>query len=82
VLGYSAMSGFVGGGGLGSIAINYGYYRYQTGIMLSTVLFLVVIVQIFQEAGMKLARLLDRRLRGQPSRNRFRTRRASAQTKP
>jgi len=64
ILGYSAMSGFVGGGGLGSIAINYGYYRYQTDIMLATVLFLVVIVQLFQEAGTRLARQLDKRLRG------------------
>lgn len=61
VLGYSAMAGFVGGGGLGAIATNYGYYRFQTGIMLITVVLLVVIVQIFQGIGMKIAVSLDRR---------------------
>jgi D-methionine transport system permease protein len=63
ILGYSAMAGFVGGGGLGTIAINYGYYRYQEDVMLVTVLLLVVIVQIFQELGMKLAKLLDKRIK-------------------
>lgn len=63
ILGYSAMAGFVGGGGLGAIAINYGYYRYQTDIMLITVLLLVVIVQIFQEGGLALARKTDKRLK-------------------
>jgi D-methionine transport system permease protein len=61
ILGYSAMAGFVGGGGLGTIAINYGYYRYQNGIMLVTVVLLVLIVQVFQGAGMKIAKVLDRR---------------------
>lgn len=61
ILGHSAMAGFVGGGGLGTIAINYGYYRYQNDVMLLTVLLLVIIVQIFQELGMKIARLTDRR---------------------
>ena len=63
ILGYSAMAGFVGGGGLGAIAINYGYYRYQTDIMLVTVLLLVIIVQIFQEGGLILARKTDKRLK-------------------
>ena len=63
ILGYSAMAGFVGGGGLGAIAINYGYYRYQEDVMSVTVLLLVVIVQIFQEVGMKCARLSDKRIR-------------------
>ena len=63
ILGYSAMAGFVGGGGLGAIAINYGYYRYQDDVMLMTVLLLVIIVQVFQEAGMKLAKLSDKRIR-------------------
>jgi D-methionine transport system permease protein len=63
ILGYSAMAGFVGGGGLGAIAINYGYYRYQSDIMLITVALLVVIVQIFQEGGLKLVTKLDRRAR-------------------
>lgn len=62
ILGYSAMSGFTGGGGLGSIAINYGYYRYDTKVMLITVAFIVVIVQIFQEVGMRIARRSDKRI--------------------
>jgi len=61
VLGYSAMAGFVGGGGLGTIAINYGYYRYQNGIMLATVILLVILVQVFQGIGMKAASVLDKR---------------------
>ncbi len=63
ILGYSAMAGFVGGGGLGAIAINYGYYRYQSDVMLITVALLVVIVQIFQEGGLKLVNKVDKRLR-------------------
>ena len=63
ILGYSTMAGFVGGGGLGSIAINYGYYRYQTDMMLVTVVILVIIVQIIQETWMKLARVSDKRIR-------------------
>ena len=50
ILGYSAMAGAVGGGGLGDIAVRYGYYRYQTDIMLVTVALLIVIVQVFQSA--------------------------------
>lgn len=61
VLGYSAMAGFVGGGGLGTIAINYGYYRYNNQIMLTTVAVLVVIVQIIQVVGMKLVEKTDKR---------------------
>lgn len=61
ILGYSAMAGFVGGGGLGDLGIRYGYYRYQTDVMLITVLLLVVIVQLIQEAGMRLANSVDRR---------------------
>jgi D-methionine transport system permease protein len=63
ILGYSAMSGFVGGGGLGTIAINYGYYRSQTGIMLVMVAILVLIVQIFQEIGNIIANKCDKRIR-------------------
>ncbi len=63
ILSYSALAGFVGGGGLGDIAIRYGYNRYQTDIMLVTVALLVIIVQVLQEAGMKLARISDRRRR-------------------
>ena len=62
ILGYSAMAGFVGGGGLGTIAIKYGYYRYQTDVMLVTVALLILIVQIFQEVGMRIARKADKRI--------------------
>lgn len=61
ILSYSAMAGFIAGGGLGDIAIRYGYHRYQTDIMLVTVVLLVLIVQVLQEAGMRLARLGDKR---------------------
>ena len=62
ILGYSAMGGFVGAGGLGTIAINYGYYRNQSEIMLVTIAILVVIVQAFQELGGRLMRRSDKRL--------------------
>lgn len=62
ILSYSAMSGFVGGGGLGDIAIRYGYYRYETEIMLVTVVILVIIVQVIQEAGFKWMNRADKRL--------------------
>lgn len=55
VLGYSAMAGCIGGGVLGAIALNYGYYRYQKDVLLITVAFLILIVQIFQEVGTILA---------------------------
>ena len=55
------MAGAVGGGGLGDIAVRYGYYRYQTDIMIVTVILLIVIVQIFQSVGMLIANKLDRR---------------------
>ena len=61
ILGYSAMAGTVGGGGLGDIAVRYGYYRYQTNIMIVTVVLLVVLVQIFQSIGMLIANRLDKR---------------------
>ncbi len=63
ILGYTAMGGFVGAGGLGTIAINYGYYRYQTDIMLITVAIMVIIVQIIQESFMKLSKANDKRIR-------------------
>ena len=63
ILGYSAMSGIIGGGGLGKIAIDYGYYRYQYLVMLVAVVLLVVMVQLFQSAGTWLARRSDKRLR-------------------
>lgn len=61
ILGYSAMAGTVGGGGLGDIAIRYGYYRYQTDIMVITIVILVVLVQILQGIGMMISKKLDRR---------------------
>ena len=62
ILGYSAMAGFVGGGGLGAIAVNYGYYRYKTDVMLVTVAILVLIVQVFQEVGLHLVNKTDKRI--------------------
>ena len=63
LLGYSAMSGTVGGGGLGDIAVRYGYYRWQADIMIITVLLLIVIFQIIQNIGMRIASQLDHRKR-------------------
>ena len=61
ILGYSAMAGIVGGGGLGDIAIRYGYYRYETEVMLITVAVLVLLMQLLQWIGMVLSRRIDRR---------------------
>ncbi|HIS95016.1 MAG TPA: ABC transporter permease [Candidatus Ventricola gallistercoris] len=63
ILGYSAMSGAVGGGGLGQIAISYGYNRYQMDVLLITVVLLVVLMQIIQVAGMYISRKTDKRIR-------------------
>ncbi len=63
ILGYSAMSGIIGGGGLGQIAINYGYYRYKYLVMLVAVILLILLVQIFQTLGTKLAVKSDKRLK-------------------
>ena len=63
ILGYSAMAGIVGGGGLGDIAMRYGYYRYEADIMIVAVVLLVVLVQIFQTIGMKVSVKLDKRKR-------------------
>ncbi len=63
LLGYSAMSGTVGGGGLGDISVRYGYYRWQTDIMLITVVLLIVIFQIIQNIGTKVALKFDHRKR-------------------
>ncbi|MDR1271410.1 MAG: ABC transporter permease [Clostridiales Family XIII bacterium] len=63
ILSYSAMSGIVGGGGLGDIAIRYGYHRYETDIMFLTVIELVVIVQIIQAIGERWAKGSDKRLK-------------------
>lgn len=63
VLGYSAMSGAIGGGGLGKIAIDYGYYRFRYLVMLIAVVFLILLVQIFQTLGTRLAHKCDKRLK-------------------
>lgn len=61
ILGYSAMAGTIGGGGLGDIAMRYGYYRYQADIMIIAVILLVLLVQILQVVGTILSKKLDRR---------------------
>ncbi len=61
ILGYSAMAGTVGGGGLGDIAVRYGYYRYQTDIMIVTVLLIIILFQIFQTIGMTIAKKAEKR---------------------
>ena len=64
ILGYGAMAGIIGGGGLGKMAINYGYYNFKFLVMWVAVIGLVLLVQIFQSAGGHLATRLDKRLRG------------------
>lgn len=63
ILGYSTMAGFTGGGGLGAIAVNYGFYRYNTPVMLINVVFLVIIVQIFQAICLRATRATDKRIK-------------------
>lgn len=63
ILGYTAMSGIIGGGGLGKIAINYGYYRYKYLIMIVAVILLMLLVQLFQTVGTKVAAKSDKRQR-------------------
>ena len=65
ILGYGAMAGIIGGGGLGKIAINYGYYNFKTVVMWAAVIGLIVLVQIIQTAGTKLSAAGDKRLRNQ-----------------
>ncbi len=62
ILGYSAMAGTIGGGGLGDIAIRYGLYRFQPAIMWITIVVLVVLVQVLQEIGVRVATKMDNRL--------------------
>ena len=62
ILGYGAMAGIIGGGGLGQIAINYGYYRKQSDIMYVMVILMAIIVLVFQELGMRISKHTDRRL--------------------
>ena len=63
ILGYSAMSGAIGGGGLGQIAISYGYNRSQTDVLFVTVALLIVLMQVIQIVGMKISRRTDKRVR-------------------
>ena len=63
ILGYSAMSGIIGGGGLGKIAINYGYYRYKYLVMIIAVILLILLVQLFQSVGTRIAVKSDKRLK-------------------
>ena len=63
ILGYGAMAGIIGGGGLGKIAINYGYYNFKYLVMWAAVICLILLVQLFQSAGTKLAIKCDKRLR-------------------
>ncbi len=63
ILGYGAMAGIIGGGGLGKMAINYGYYNFKFIVMWAAVIGLVILVQIFQSLGTKLATACDKRLR-------------------
>lgn len=61
LIGYSAMAGAVGGGGLGDIAIRYGYYRYKKELMFLTIILLIVIVQVIQSTGNFLSRKIDKK---------------------
>lgn len=61
LIGFSAMAGTVGGGGIGDLAIRFGYYRYDNTIMISTVLILVILVQVIQFAGDFIAKVVDKR---------------------
>ncbi len=63
ILGYTAMAGMCGGGGLGAIAANYGYYRWQADVMIVATVLLVVIVQIIQELWTRGAKASDKRIR-------------------
>ena len=63
ILGYGAMAGIIGGGGLGKMAINYGYYNFKFIVMWAAVIGLIILVQIFQSVGGRLAQRCDKRLR-------------------
>ena len=60
-IGYSAMAGVCGGGGLGDLAIRYGYYRYEDDVMILTIILLVIIVQIIQSIGDYLSKRIDKK---------------------
>lgn len=61
ILGYSAMAGAIGGGGLGDLAIRYGYQRFQTDVLIATIVILIIMVQITQSIGNFLAKRTDKR---------------------
>ena len=61
LIGYSAMAGIVGGGGVGDLAIRFGYYRYQTDVLIVTVIALVILVQLVQTLGDRLAKSSDKK---------------------
>jgi len=61
ILGYSAMAGVVGGGGLGDLAVRYGYHRFETEVMYITVIILVILVQIIQSSGNKLSQIINKK---------------------
>jgi len=61
IIGYSAMAGAIGGGGLGDLAIRYGYQRFQTDVLIATIIVLIIMVEIIQHAGNKLAAKFDKR---------------------
>ena len=61
LIGYSAMAGIVGGGGVGDLAIRFGYYRYETQVMIVTVVALIILVQVVQVLGDWLAKRADKR---------------------
>ena len=63
IMGYGAMAGIIGGGGLGKIAIDYGYYRYKYLVMLVAVVILILLVQLFQSVGTWLSKRCDKRLK-------------------
>lgn len=63
ILGYTAMAGVIAGGGIGDIALRYGYYRYQTEVLWITLIILIIIVQVIQEAGLILAKKIDNRIK-------------------
>lgn len=61
LIGYSAMAGAIGGGGLGDLAIRYGYHRYQTDVMIASVIVIIVLVQLIQLLGNKISYSIDKR---------------------
>lgn len=61
IIGYSAMAGAIGGGGLGDLAIRYGYQRFETDVLIATIIVLIIIVEIVQSIGNLIAKVVDKR---------------------